>query len=47
VVVNDLPGAGRRMIVEPRWIEQVVVNGRAIFEGGQYTGDTPGRVLRS
>jgi N-acyl-D-aspartate/D-glutamate deacylase len=39
--------AGRRMIVEPRWIEQVVVNGRAIFEGGQYTGDTPGRVLRS
>ncbi len=45
--VNDLPGGGRRMIVKPRGIEHVIVNGRPIYEGGRYTGDTPGTVLRS
>ena len=45
--VNDLPGGGRRMIVKPQGVEHVIVNGRSIYEGGQYSGDTPGRVLRS
>ncbi|HLW69324.1 MAG TPA: amidohydrolase family protein [Candidatus Binataceae bacterium] len=45
--VADLPGGGRRMIVKPRGIEHVVVNGRAIYEGDRYTGATPGNVLRS
>jgi N-acyl-D-aspartate/D-glutamate deacylase len=45
--VNDLPGNGRRMIVKPRGIEHILVNGRSIYEGGKYSGDTPGTVLRS
>ncbi len=45
--VNDLPGGGRRMIVKPRGIEHVIVNGRPIYDSGKYTGDTPGTVLRS
>ncbi|HXD90098.1 MAG TPA: amidohydrolase family protein [Candidatus Binataceae bacterium] len=45
--VNDLPGGGRRMIVKPRGIEHVVVNGRTIYAGGKYSGETPGEVLRS
>ncbi len=45
--VNDLPGGGRRMIVRPRGIEHVIVNGRPIFTAGRYSGETPGRVLRS
>jgi N-acyl-D-amino-acid deacylase len=45
--VNDLPGGGRRMIVKPRGIEHVIVNGRPIYDSGRYTGDTPGTVLRS
>ena len=45
--VNDLPGGGRRMIVKPRGIEHVVVNGRTIYAGGKYSGETPGAVLRS
>lgn len=45
--INDLPGGGRRMIVKPRGVEHVVVNGRAIYESGRYTGETPGSMLRS
>ncbi|MGH7839657.1 MAG: N-acyl-D-amino-acid deacylase family protein [Candidatus Binataceae bacterium] len=45
--VADLPGGGRRMIVKPRGVEHVVVNGRPIYEGSRYTGETPGSVLRS
>jgi N-acyl-D-amino-acid deacylase len=43
----DLPGGGRRMIMKSRGMEYVVVNGRVIFEGNCFTGETPGRVLRS
>jgi len=43
----DLPGGGRRMIMKARGMEYVVVNGRVILEGDHYTGETPGRVLRS
>jgi N-acyl-D-aspartate/D-glutamate deacylase len=45
--VNDLPGGCRRMIVKPRGVEHVVVNGRPIYAGGRYTGETPGEMLRS
>ena len=38
---------GRRMIMKSRGMEYVVVNGRVIFAGNCYTGETPGRVLRS
>jgi len=45
--VGDLPGGGRRMIMKPRGVEHVVVNGQAIYEGERYSGATPGSVLRS
>lgn len=45
--VNDLPGGGRRMVVKPRGVEHVIVNGQVIFAGDRYTGTTPGQVLRS
>jgi N-acyl-D-aspartate/D-glutamate deacylase len=45
--VNDLPGGGRRMIMKPRGIEHVVVNGKPIYDGGKYSGAMPGGVLRS
>jgi len=45
--VFDLPGGGRRMIVKPRGMEHVIVNGRVTYESGRPVGDTPGQVLHS
>ncbi|HVN91139.1 MAG TPA: amidohydrolase family protein [Candidatus Binataceae bacterium] len=47
IAVNDLPGGGRRMIMKPRGVEHVVVNGKPIYDHGKYTGEVPGGVLRS
>lgn len=46
-MANDLPGGGRRLVVRPRGIEHVVVNGQALYDHGKPTGALPGQVLRS
>jgi N-acyl-D-aspartate/D-glutamate deacylase len=43
----DLPGGAGRLFAGARGIEHVLVNGRAIVEGGVLTRDRPGAVLRS
>jgi N-acyl-D-aspartate/D-glutamate deacylase len=44
---HDLPGGASRLYAEPTGMEHVYVNGRAVVSEGRYTGNTPGRVLRS
>jgi N-acyl-D-aspartate/D-glutamate deacylase len=44
---DDLPGGASRLFAEATGITQVLVNGTVIAEGGRFTGDTPGTVLRS
>jgi len=43
----DLPGGGERLYADAVGIETVYVAGRPIVSGGEFTGDTPGTVLRS
>lgn len=43
----DLPGGVGRLYSEPEGIEQVLVNGVEIIRDGGFTGDFPGRILRS
>jgi N-acyl-D-aspartate/D-glutamate deacylase len=44
---KDLPGGGRRLVVESFGIHQTIVNGEIMREDGRYTGGTPGQVIRS
>jgi N-acyl-D-amino-acid deacylase len=46
-MVNDLPGGGRRLVVGNKGIEYTLVNGQVLYEGGKYSGATPGSVIRS
>jgi N-acyl-D-aspartate/D-glutamate deacylase len=43
----DLPGGAGRLFASSEGIDHVVVNGTEICSGGRFTGETPGKVLRS
>lgn len=45
--LTDLPAGAPRLFAEAEGMTHVVVNGVPIVEGGRFTGDTPGTVLRS
>jgi N-acyl-D-aspartate/D-glutamate deacylase len=44
---SDLPAGARRLYAEALGIEHVLVNGREIVRGNHFTGERPGRALRS
>ncbi|MBT8446947.1 MAG: amidohydrolase family protein [Gammaproteobacteria bacterium] len=44
---HDLPGGGRRLVMEARGMEYTLVNGEVLFERGADTGARAGQVLRS
>ncbi|HEX4017978.1 MAG TPA: amidohydrolase family protein [Frankiaceae bacterium] len=43
----DLPSGGSRLVGHGLGYVATIVAGEAIYEGGQYTGATPGRLVRS
>jgi len=46
-MVADLPGGCSRLTADSYGIERVLVNGTAVIINGQFTGATPGTVLKS
>ena len=46
-MVADLPGGCSRLTADSYGIERVLVNGEAVIINGQFTGATPGTVLKS
>jgi N-acyl-D-aspartate/D-glutamate deacylase len=44
---RDLPGGADRLYAEADGVEWVMVNGTPIARGGEFTGDRPGRLIRS
>jgi N-acyl-D-aspartate/D-glutamate deacylase len=46
-LARDLPGGAGRLFSSGVGIDHVLVNGRVIVSDGAFTGDAPGRVLRS
>jgi N-acyl-D-amino-acid deacylase len=47
VLVDDLPGGGRRLEQRSEGILATVVNGQVTISAGQPTGTAPGRLIRS
>ncbi len=45
-IVADLPAGGRRFLQEADGLEGTVKSGRVIYRGGQFTGESPGVLLR-
>ena len=43
---QDFPANTKRMVQRSEGLHYTIVNGRVIYEGGQLSGDLPGRVLR-
>lgn len=43
----DLPGGAKRFVMPSQGIDYTIVNGVPIFENGEMTGESPGKVLRS
>jgi N-acyl-D-aspartate/D-glutamate deacylase len=44
---DDLPGGASRLYAEAHGVVAVFVNGRQVVDGSRFTGELPGRVLRS
>ncbi len=44
---DDLPGGGRRLVMEARGMYCTIVNGQVLYREGKATGARPGVVLRS
>jgi N-acyl-D-aspartate/D-glutamate deacylase len=44
---QDLPGGGRRLVMQSREIQHVVVNGQTLYDEGKLSDALPGQVLRS
>ena len=44
---NDLPGGHRRLVAPAEGMAHVIVNGVPVHQNNEYTGATPGSVLRS
>jgi N-acyl-D-amino-acid deacylase len=45
-VVNDLPAGGKRLVQRVEGYEATLVAGTPVFEHGEHTGATPGRLVR-
>jgi N-acyl-D-amino-acid deacylase len=45
-VVNDLPAGGRRLVQRAEGYAATLVAGSPVFEQGEHTGATPGRLVR-
>jgi N-acyl-D-aspartate/D-glutamate deacylase len=45
VFVSDFPGGGNRYIRHAQGIEQVIVNGKVVVEGGKYTDARAGQII--
>jgi N-acyl-D-aspartate/D-glutamate deacylase len=45
-IVNDLPAGGRRLMQTASGYDLTVKSGVVTFEGGEHTGEVPGRLLR-
>ncbi|MEH3048131.1 N-acyl-D-amino-acid deacylase family protein [Sphingomonas adhaesiva] len=45
-IVQDLPAGGTRLLQQPRGYRWTVKSGMPTFERGEWTGRTPGRLLR-
>jgi N-acyl-D-aspartate/D-glutamate deacylase len=45
VFVSDFPGGGNRYIRHARGIEQVIVNGEVVVDGGKYTDARAGQII--
>ena len=46
-LVHDMPAGGRRFVQRVEGYETTLVAGAPIFEGGEHTGVTPGRLVRA
>jgi len=44
--VNDFPHNGGRLVVKSRGYDATLVAGQVVIQGGEYTGDRPGQVIR-
>ena len=45
-VVNDLPAGGKRLVQRAEGYAATLVAGTPVFEHGEHTGATPGRLVR-
>jgi N-acyl-D-aspartate/D-glutamate deacylase len=43
----DLPGGGKRLIMQSTGIISTIVNGKVVYADGKFSGALPGQVLRS